>query len=85
MDEAVALIADLADIRLVLSDIRLVGAATGLDLLDRIEGTGLPAILMTSLPLSDPLHRAALTRAPVLRKPFTRSQLSALIRKEAAA
>lgn len=85
VDEASALLADLDDIQLVLSDIRLQGAATGLDLLDRIEGSGLPCILMTSLPLSDPLHRAALARAPVLRKPFARRQLAALIRGEAAA
>lgn len=85
VDEAVALIADLDDIALVLSDIRLTGEATGLDLLDRIAETGLPCLLMTSLPVSHPLHRAALARAPVLSKPFTRAQLSALIRTEAAA
>ncbi|TDK46312.1 hybrid sensor histidine kinase/response regulator [Antarcticimicrobium luteum] len=85
VDEACALLADLEDIRLVLSDIRLQGTATGLDLLDRIEGSGLPCILMTSLPPSDPLHRAALARVPVLRKPFTRRQLAALTRTEAAA
>ncbi len=85
VDEAIALIADIEDIRLVLSDIRLQEAATGLDLVTRLEGSGLNCILMTSLPLSDPLHRAALARAPVLRKPFTRAQLSALIRTEVAA
>lgn len=83
VDEASALIADIDDIRLVLSDIRLQGSGTGLDLVSRLEGSGLPLILMTSLPLSDPLHRAALGAAPVLRKPFTRAQLSALIRSEA--
>lgn len=82
VDEACALLADLEDIRLVLSDIRLQGSATGLDLLDRTEGSGLPCILMTSLPPSDPLHRAALARVPVLRKPFTARQLAALTRSE---
>ncbi len=82
-DEALALTADIEDIALVLSDIRLEGQGTGLDLLGRLKSR-LPCILMTSLPYSDPLHRQALTLAPVLRKPFTRAQLSALIRTEAA-
>jgi len=82
-DEALALTRDIGDIVLVLSDIRLEGSDTGLDLLTRIK-TGLPTILMTSLPPSDPLHQQALALAPVLRKPFTRTQLSALIRTEAA-
>nr|WP_171123399.1 MULTISPECIES: PAS-domain containing protein [unclassified Ruegeria] len=83
VDEALALASDIEDIVLVLSDIRLEGEGTGLDLLDRLKAK-LPCILMTSLPYSDPLHRKALTLAPVLRKPFTRAQLSALIRSEAA-
>ena len=85
VDEASALLADVQDIQLVLSDINLQGGGTGLDLLDRIEGSQLPCILMTSLPPSDPQHQAALTRAPVLRKPFDQTQLSALIRAEDAA
>ena len=82
-DEALALVNDVQDIVLVLSDIRLEGQETGLDLLAKLD-PALPSILMTSLPYSDPLHREALQRAPVLRKPFTRAQLSALIRDEAA-
>ncbi len=84
VEEAVALLDDLDEVRLVLSDIRLAGAATGLDLLDRIAGRGLSCVLMTSLPPSDPLYRSALTRAPVLRKPFSRRQLAALIARETA-
>ncbi|MFY2825404.1 PAS-domain containing protein [Ruegeria sp. MALMAid1280] len=82
-DEALALTADIDDIVFVLSDIRLEGQGTGLDLLAQLK-PALPCILMTSLPYSDPLHRQALTLAPVLSKPFTRAQLSALIRTEAA-
>ncbi len=82
-DEALVLTKDVRDIALVLSDIRLEGQETGLDLLAKLD-PALPCILMTSLPYSDPLHRAALQRAPVLRKPFTRAQLSALIQNEAA-
>ncbi len=83
VDEALALTADIDDIVFVLSDIRLEGQGTGLDLLAQLK-PALPCILMTSLPYSDPLHRQALTLAPVLSKPFTRAQLSALIRTEAA-
>jgi CheY-like chemotaxis protein len=85
VDEATALTADLDNIALILSDLRVEGEATGLDLADRLATSGPPVILMTSLPPDDPLHRRALTRAPVLRKPFTAAQLSDLIHPEAAA
>ncbi|MBE1285362.1 MAG: PAS domain-containing protein [Rhodobacteraceae bacterium] len=85
VDEASALTADLEDITLILSDIRLQGEATGLDLADRIDGSGLPVILMTSLPVNDPLYVEAMTKGPVLSKPFTIHQLSQLIRPEAVA
>ena len=84
VDEAVALAADIEDITLVLSDINLQTETTGLDLLDRMEGTGLPCILMTSLPGTDALHRTALTRVPVLQKPFSITQLANLIQIETA-
>nr|WP_170457644.1 PAS-domain containing protein [Ruegeria arenilitoris] len=82
-DEALVLATSLDGISLILSDIRLEGAATGIDLVERLA-LPIPVILMTSLPYDDPLHRQALAKAPVLRKPFTRAQLSALIRAEAA-
>ncbi|WIY27054.1 hybrid sensor histidine kinase/response regulator [Parasedimentitalea psychrophila] len=85
VDEACALMADLEDISLVLSDIRLQGEATGLDLLTRLQGSGRPIILMTSLPPQDPLHRTALKSGPVLQKPFSTGQLSALLNSETAA
>jgi len=85
VDEAMALVADLSDITVILSDINLQGSGTGLDLLDRLRGTGLPCILMTSLPKSNPLHRVALSRAQVLCKPFTAEQLSTLIHSKAKA
>lgn len=83
VEEARALIADIGDIALVLSDIRLQGAQTGLDLAQALDST-IACILMTSLPYSDPLHQRALSLAPVLHKPFNRAQLAALIRTEAA-
>ncbi len=84
VDEASALTANLPDIALVLSDIKLEGTATGIDLAMRLDGSGPPCILMTSLPTSDPLFRKALKCGPVLRKPFTTHQLSELIRPEPA-
>lgn len=77
-DEATALLADLPDIAFVLSDIQLEGAATGLDLANRI-GTTTPLVLMTSLPTEHPLFTQAQQRAPVLRKPITREDLAAII------
>jgi len=84
VDEAVALAADLPDIGLILSDIRLEGSATGIDLLERMASSGIPMILMTSLPASDPLRRAAEARVPVLQKPFAAGDLAALLHPEAA-
>lgn len=83
VDEALALTKDIGDIGLVLSDIRLEGAGTGIDLVEKLNHS-VPCILMTSLPHDDPLYRRALGLAPVLQKPFTGTQLSALIRTEAA-
>lgn len=85
VDEAVALAADLDDIRLVLSDIRLRGTATGLDLKHRIETPDRPCILMTSLPQGDPLRAEAQAAGPVLLKPFSTRELSALIQPETTA
>ena len=84
VDEAVALAADLPDIALILSDIRLEGAGTGLDLVDRLRGSQVPIVLMTSLPQQDPLHQSALRLVPVLQKPVSLSDLSVLLRPEAA-
>lgn len=77
-DEATALTADLPDISFVLSDIQLVGEATGIDLARRI-GSKIPLALMTSLPADHPTFRAAERIAPVLRKPFDLDDLSPLI------
>ncbi|MQY41724.1 PAS domain-containing protein [Epibacterium sp. SM1969] len=83
--EALALLRDLPDIVLVLSDIKLKGGDTGLALLDQRtpELCHIPAVLMTSALTSDPIFRSALKKAPVLQKPFTTDQLAALIGPEA--
>lgn len=80
-DEATALVADLPDIALVLSDIQLEGAATGLDLAKRI-GTSTPLILMTSLPAEHTLFLEAQKRASVLRKPITQTDLAAVMQPD---
>jgi nitrogen-specific signal transduction histidine kinase len=77
-DEATALLADLPDIMLVISDIQLEGAATGIDLAHRIGNTT-PLILMTSLAADHALFLQAQKCAPVLEKPITRAGLAAVM------
>jgi signal transduction histidine kinase len=79
VDEAVALLADLPDIALILSDLQLEGDATGVDLAHRLRAGAPPLILMTSLPTDAPLFAEAQKHAPVLRKPFTASDLARLL------
>jgi len=83
--EALALVRELPEISAILSDISLGGGETGLDLLDALPPGHCPACLMTSLPPDDLLHRAAIARAPVLRKPFSAAELAALLVTGAAA
>jgi hypothetical protein len=52
-------------------------------LIKRIGPTGPAQILMTSLPVSDPLHQEALSSAPVLPKPFSAADLGALLSPKA--
>ncbi|OWU86207.1 histidine kinase [Oceanicola sp. 22II-s10i] len=84
-DEALDLIAQVPGITLILSDISLEGTGTGIDLLDRLPAGAPPCYLMTSLRPDHPLHAAAVTRAPVLRKPFGAEALAAYLRGEQAA
>lgn len=83
--DGIALARDLPEIVLILSDIKLKGSQTGIDLLDGLSQTrpNPPVILMTSASPQDPIFRSALKKAPVLQKPFTTDQLAALIRPEA--
>jgi CheY-like chemotaxis protein len=77
-DEAAAL-AGIEGLGLILSDIHLAGAETGLALAHRLARPGLPAGLMTSLPPEDALHRAARAAFPVLPKPFGPEALAAFL------
>jgi signal transduction histidine kinase/CheY-like chemotaxis protein len=83
-DEATALLADLPDIALVLSDIQIEGEASGIDLARRLQDQ-VPLVLMTSLPADHPMHQEARSLAPVLSKPFEQGDLAALICKGKAA
>lgn len=78
-DEAMGLL-DLPGLGLVLSDINLVGAGSGLDLLRACRKQGMTRLhLMTALPKGDPLHREAAREFPVLAKPFTLHELRAAL------
>ena len=78
-DEAMGLL-DLPGLGLVLSDINLVGAGSGLDLLRACRAQGMTRLhLMTALPTSDALHREAASEFPVLAKPFTLHELRAAL------
>jgi len=77
-EEALLLSSELPEISHVLSDISLAGEMTGVDFLRALPLTHPPCYLMTSLSTEDPLYQAATELAPVLRKPFSNAQLSAL-------
>ncbi len=66
-------------IGLVLSDIMLRSAETGLDLAALAAARDLPVALMTSLPVDAPLYREAVAAWPVLRKPFSVEKLAAVL------
>ncbi|GIT92833.1 signal transduction histidine kinase [Jannaschia pagri] len=70
---------DIEGIGLVLSDIMLRSAETGLDLARDAEARGLPVAVMTSLPADAPLYREAAAHWPVVRKPFSVEKLSAVL------
>lgn len=74
-------LAALPGLVLVLSDINLKGGSTGVALAERLAAAGgrVPAALMTSLPLSDPLRARAEARFPVLSKPFDAAALAAFL------
>ena len=77
VDEALSLLDSVPGISLVLSDILLEGADTGIDLARHVDGPRL--VLMTSLPETDARCRSARALAPLLRKPFTEAQLGAVL------
>ncbi|RRH77966.1 hybrid sensor histidine kinase/response regulator [Falsigemmobacter faecalis] len=79
-EEALALMR-LPCLTLVLSDIHLGGAMTGLDLAARFEADpdSPPVVLMTSSPPGDPRREAASARGPLLIKPFDALSLAGFL------
>ncbi|MDX5356673.1 MAG: response regulator, partial [Rhodobacterales bacterium] len=79
-EEAEAL-TTLPGLLLILSDINLKGATTGVALAERLAGRGstVPMALMTSLPASDPRRARAERHFPVLAKPFDAPALAAFL------
>ena len=77
--EARVLARELPQIALVLSDIQLLGHETGIDLLRDLSHDHIPGFLMTSLPPGSPVWSEAQQTAPVLSKPFTKTELMAFL------
>lgn len=79
-------LAGLEGLGLILSDIRLSGGETGLDLAQALRPVlpGMRFGLMTSLPPADPLHARAARDFPVLRKPFGPRELRDFVDRCAA-
>ncbi len=77
-------LADLPAIEMVLSDIKLSGHSTGVDLLEHLSKRRpeLRLALMTSLPEAHPLRQRGAMSWPVLSKPFDPAQLHALLVQE---
>jgi len=70
-DQAIALV-DREDVDLVLSDVRLSGKRSGLDLADAAANRGIPVLLSTGHELPEQAKAKALG---CLRKPYTERQL----------
>jgi signal transduction histidine kinase len=77
-------LADLPAIDMVLSDIKLSGHTTGVDLLARLarRRPELRLALMTSLPETHPLRQRGAACWPVLSKPFDSGKLHAILAQE---
>lgn len=84
VDEALALVGNIPELSLILSDIHLRGDAKGTDLLEHLGAGAPPLLFMTSLPPTDPDFQKAAKQTPVLRKPFSLRDLTALLPERTA-
>ena len=80
VDEARALLRELPEISLILTDLQLEGDETGVDLISGLENTKQLVLFMSSLPADHPLVIRAQRMAPVLAKPFEMGDLRATLK-----
>ncbi len=80
VDEARALLRELPEITLILTDLQLEGEETGVDLISGLENTKSLVLFMSSLPADHPLFIRAQRMAPVLAKPFEIGDLRATLK-----
>jgi DNA-binding NtrC family response regulator len=80
VDEARALLRELPEITLILTDLQLEGEETGVDLISSLENSKSLVLFMSSLPADHPLVIRAQRMAPVLAKPFEIGDLRATLK-----
>ena len=80
VDEARALLRELPEITLILTDLQLEGEETGVDLISGLENTKPLVLFMSSLLADHPLVIRAQRMAPVLAKPFEIGDLRATLK-----
>jgi signal transduction histidine kinase/CheY-like chemotaxis protein len=82
-EEAIALI-ELPDLSLVVSDLMLGGELTGHDFAQKLHASGvdIPVVIVTGLPVDNPVRIQAASEFTVLSKPFTFEQLAQTIQGE---
>ena len=80
VDEARALLRELPEINLILTDLQLEGEETGVDLISSLENTKALVLFMSSLPADHQLVIRAQRMAPVLAKPFEIGDLRATLK-----
>ena len=80
VDEARALLCELPEITLILTDLQLEGEETGVDLISGLENNKTLVLFMSSLPADHPLVIRAQRMAPVLAKPFEIGDLRATLK-----
>jgi signal transduction histidine kinase len=73
----------ISDLTHIVTDLMLEGEMTGFDLAKNIrdKGMNIPVFIVTALPKNDPLRQAASLVFPVLHKPFSDAQLTALFQE----
>lgn len=78
--EARALLGELSEITLILTDLQLKGEETGVDLISSLADEKPLVLFMSSLPTTHPLVISAQRMAPVLAKPFEIGDLRATLK-----